>query len=358
VLKMLRVVDEGPNAEDEMTRFLTERSEHRLSPRALGTVRWAPRIGEPAMLATASELVANRGTAWALTQDALVAYFHNALASDATPPPMATLLADKPEAMPDKLRELADPLPALAELLARRTAELHLLLASEKRDPAFAAEPFDVLYQQSLYQNARSLLVKTFASLRRKAELQTDGVRKLVEGVLAKEQRLDSALKDITHGQFDVKRIRCHGDLHLGQILFTGDDFVFLDFEGEPMRPLRERRFKRCVMRDVAGLIRSLHYTAEATLKLGRVRNADIEALSPWARAWESWLADIYLETYLSAVGAARLVPETRHTTRRLLRFYLLEKCIYEVGYELNNRPDWLEIPVAGLERLLSGEWS
>src|SRR5690606_31350993 len=140
---------------------------------------------------------------------------------------------------------------------------------------------------------------------------------------------------------------------HLGQVLFTGNDFVIIDFEGEPLRPLSERRIKRSPLRDVAGMLRSYHYAARSGLlrriEEGVVGPEAIAALEPWVDAWFQWTAAAYLEGYLEEVGDSGVIPADLDHTRVLLDAYLLEKAVYELGYELNNRPDWVGIALAGI---------
>ncbi len=143
-----------------------------------------------------------------------------------------------------------------------------------------------------------------------------------------------------------MQRIRVHGDYHLGQVLWTGDDFVIIDFEGEPTRPLSQRRFKRCPLRDVAGMLRSFQYAAEAALRSGRLRHEDVVTLGPWAALWVDWVSSAFLDGYLEKMKGTSLFPADLQSTKTLIEFYLLEKVIYEIGYELDHRPDWLEIPL------------
>ncbi len=153
--------------------------------------------------------------------------------------------------------------------------------------------------------------------------------------------------------RIEALRIRGHGDLHLGQVLFTGDDFVIIDFEGEPGRPLNERRFKRGVLRDAMGMMRSFSYATEAVLRSGRIRQEDVAKLTGWADAWTTWIGSTYLKAYLETLGETPLLPKSDELRDLLLEFYEIEKVVYEVEYELNNRPDWLRIPLAGLARIL-----
>ena len=153
-------------------------------------------------------------------------------------------------------------------------------------------------------------------------------------------------------------RARCHGDYHLGQVLYTGSDFVIVDFEGEPARHLGERRIKRSPLRDVAGMIRSFHYAACVALH-GRVstllRPEDLPMLEEWAQAWYLWVSATFLKSYLELMAATPILPQSREGMKAILDAYLLDKAIYEVNYELNNRPDWVRAPLQGILQVLGG---
>jgi trehalose synthase-fused probable maltokinase len=156
--------------------------------------------------------------------------------------------------------------------------------------------------------------------------------------------------------RIDALRVRCHGDYHLGQVLFTGKDFVIIDFEGEPERPVSERRIKASPLRDVAGMLRSLHYVSHAAVR-GKtpalfVGHAAIP-VEKWAAFWYAWSAVSFLQAYLSGAEAGRFLPANRGQVRTLLHAYLLEKALYELRYELNNRPAWVNIPLEGILQLL-----
>jgi maltose alpha-D-glucosyltransferase/alpha-amylase len=148
-------------------------------------------------------------------------------------------------------------------------------------------------------------------------------------------------------------RIRTHGDYHLGQLLYTGKDFVIIDFEGEPARPLSERRLKRSALRDVAGMLRSFHYAAYSAVRsqvsLGIVRTEHIERIESWALYWVAWASAAYLRGYMEAANAAPILPQTPEEVEVLLDSFLLEKALYEVRYEIGSRPEWVRIPIAGL---------
>jgi maltose alpha-D-glucosyltransferase/alpha-amylase len=211
-----------------------------------------------------------------------------------------------------------------------------------------------MMHQQSLYQSARSMLARVCEVLAQKMSGLPEDARGPAAALIAAQPAAEERLRGITHGLIEAVRVRPHGDLHLGQVLHTGDDFVLIDFEGEPARPLRERRYKRNPLRDVAGMLRSFSYAAESSLRDGPQRAQDLSRLRPWARAWTTWIGAAYLAGYLEV--AAGLLAPREEDRRLLLDFYLLDKCIYEVAYELNNRPGWLPIPIAGLLELVGGK--
>jgi maltose alpha-D-glucosyltransferase/alpha-amylase len=243
---------------------------------------------------------------------------------------------------------------ALARQLGTRTGEVHNLFAEGASDAAFSREPFSPQHQQSIYQWSHIRLARLFETLRRISPRLPVDAQQLVAALLPAEKRIDDLLQRVVGRRFEADRIRGHGDLHLGQVLFTGDDFVLIDFEGEPARPSSERRYKRSGLRDVMGMIRSFNYATEAVLRGGRVRPEDRAVLEPWATAWTQWVSAVYLGAYLQTVSGRRLVPKDDKLTDLLLEFYELEKVIYEVEYELGSRPDWVRIPLAGLAGILA----
>ena len=178
----------------------------------------------------------------------------------------------------------------------------------------------------------------------------------------AKILQLEGAIFDRFRQVVDKKmtgmRIRCHGDFHLGQVLFTGKDFVIIDFEGEPARPITERRLKRSPLRDVASMLRSFNYAALTKLRNNSVRPEDAVQLKPWARFWDLWVSVTFLKGYLEATANASFAPKSADEFNLMLNIHMLEKAIYELGYELNNRPGWVDIPIAGILRMVKPEES
>jgi len=360
ILKLFRVIEEGPNAELDIGRFF-ERREPAFSgvPRLAGALEYQAAGREPSTLGTLFELVPNQGDAWQLAQDSIDRFFTRLLSDEKRPetPPLeeATLVARTRAGVSDQVVDWIGPFLDRIRLLGRRTAELHVELASAVGDPMFAPEPYDIMHQQSIYGSVVAHAARTFELLRSRLGSLPPETRALAEHVVMREPELDAVLSRITRRRIDVVRTRLHGDYHLGQVLWTGDDFKIIDFEGEPGRPLSQRRFKRSPLRDVAGLLRSLRYASVAALRSGRRRPEDIAKLEPWARAWSLWTKAAFLGGYLERAQGSRLVPKTDADLQLLLDFFLVEKCVYEIGYELNNRPEWLEIPMRNLLELLGG---
>lgn len=176
----------------------------------------------------------------------------------------------------------------------------------------------------------------------------------LAAKTLGREKEILEVFGRLLGSKISADRIRIHGDLHLGQALYTGKDFVLIDFEGEPARPLSERRLKRTALRDVGGMLRSFHYAAyTALLQRVAVRGVDVPTLEPWAELWIETVGRVFLRAYLDAADGARFVPPDRVHLRVLLDTCLLDQTIYEIGYEMNNRPDWIGIPLSGLDQIL-----
>ena len=360
VMKILRAIEPGLHPEEELGRFLGERTKFGHVPRLLGSLSYeGENEREPRALGVLQELVPNQGDAWEFTLDALQRYFENVWPHRETPPlsgPPLSILHRAREPIPEVAREAMGTYLGLVRLFGARTAQLHLALASDRQDPAFAPEPFTMLHQRSIYQSARSQLARTFDTLRRQLDHLPADTAAIAREVLPRRKDIEHRLAAILPEKIEAVRTRVHGDLHLGQVLYSAGDFVFIDFEGEPARTLSERRRKRSPLRDVAAMLRSFHYAAATALRGEAVRDQDMPALAPWAHAWAEWVGAEWLSAWLAEAGTIDFVPKDQTTLARMLDFYLLEKSIYEVFYELNNRPEWLVIPLSGLAQLLAAE--
>jgi maltose alpha-D-glucosyltransferase/alpha-amylase len=354
LLKLYRAIEEGPNAELEIGRFLATRLDYRGTPPLAGAIEYrGAGDREPSTIATLTVFVPNQGDAWTIAIDELARYYDRLLAGGAGgegPPRITGSFVERARVAPgDQVIDWIGAYLDRARLLGLRTADLHLALASDPNDPLFAPQPLDIMHQQSMYGSVSGHMARTFELLRGRVGHLTPEQRALVDVVLPQEAQIDRVLAAITSRRIDAIRIRIHGDLHLAQVLWTGDDHVIIDFEGEPSRPLSQRRFKRAPMRDVAGMIRSFHYVSAAALSDGRLRHEDVARLGDWAAPWAQWVSVSFLGGYLDRAKGSVLLPKRDGDLDLLLEFFLLEKCIYEIAYELNYRPEWLEIPLRGL---------
>ena len=357
ILKFFRRVTEGLNPDVEIGRFITEKTTFSHVPALAGYFEIRKGRGESSTLAILQSVATNEGDAWRYTLDSLGHYFEDILSRQLNPVaatlPAQSLLELTNEEVPALGQEVIGSYLSSARLLGQRTGELHMALASDNKDPAFAPEPFTAQYRRSLYQSLRTLADSSLNLLERRLKLLPQDTRAQAEMVLRLEGAIIDHFRQILDRKMTAMRIRCHGDYHLGQVLFTGKDFVIFDFEGEPARPVTERRSKRSPLRDVAGMIRSFDYAAVSKLKDRAVRPEDAAQLKPWARFWNLWVGVEYLKGFLGAAGQAPFMPKSREEVNLLLNVFLLEKAVYELGYELNNRPDWVNVPLAGILEMI-----
>jgi maltose alpha-D-glucosyltransferase / alpha-amylase len=360
ILKLYRALEQGDNPDLEIGRFLTQRGFEWVPP-VCGALEYAGRDGSRSVAAIAQEFVPNQGDVFTYTLDALGDYLERVVA-EAGPPVVgslsaAGLLAAATEELPEIAHRTVGSYLDLAHMLGMRTGQLHTVLASETRDPAFAPEPFTEHYQRSVYQSINTLSRHNLRFLARMLEHLPAGPAHDARTVLTDHETVDARLRNLLTHRFGGQRIRIHGDFHAGQVLHTGRDLVIIDFEGEPARPLSERRLKRSALRDVAGMVRSFHYAAYGSLlhpNLGpTVREEDVAALEPWVRAWYRWVSAAYLRGYREATAGAAFLPSDAGEWATVLDAMLLHKAFYELGYELNNRPDWVAIPLRGIAQLL-----
>jgi maltose alpha-D-glucosyltransferase / alpha-amylase len=359
ILKFFRRIQEGINPDLEIGKFLTEKTSFANVPPLAGSLEYFSRDGKQAVQGILQQFVPNEGDAWSFTLESL-APFYDAAAKHA-----AKHLSDGPgtegdqrqrgESILEFTRASIDPYLAATEILARRTAEMHSALASEVRDPSFAPEPFTMEFQRSLERSIRELMTRVFAVLREKISTLPEEWRRKAADLAGQEPTIASRFQAALNQPIRAARTRIHGDYHLGQVLRTGSDFMIIDFEGEPARPIAERRMKRSPLQDVAGMLRSFHYAAFAPL-LGenKMQAEDARKMSKWADAWNTCVADRFLAKYFETASAATFLPQSKEETQVILDLHLLEKAIYELGYELNNRPTWVGIPLQGISKLLS----
>ncbi|HSL04931.1 MAG TPA: putative maltokinase [Nitrospiraceae bacterium] len=359
LLKVYRRVESGINPDVEIGRILTNMNFPH-SPPLAGSLEYVRANGETMTVAILQGFVHNQGNAWDYTLEAFDQYMERCRAQPTGQEHALTFAGPFPEttqgAIPTFARELIGPYLDSASRLGQRTAELHVALANAQGNPDFMPEPFSMEYRQSRYESICRLVSQTYSLLKRRLNALSAVTEPEARWVLSNEPRMQNRFRAFLELETSALRIRCHGDYHLGQVLWTGRDFLISDFEGEPARSLSERRMKHSPILDVAGMLRSFNYAPYATLLRQQPDwfAADTRArFEPWIRFWHSWVSVAFLKAYLGIAERASFWPGTQAEFHVLLDAHLLEKAVYEIGYELNNRPDWVRIPVRGVLDIL-----
>ena len=350
ILKNFRKIESGINPDLEISRFLTTKTDFSHIPLLAGTIEYVGDSlgsGSHAAIALLQRFVPNQGDAWDYTQRHLQDFYTTAAAS-LQKGHRGPHVPDEPAA-----RSMLDYASDVYRL-GQTTGQLHLALASDPRDPDFAPEPISVQDVERWIILMTQHIETGIQALARNLHAYDAGLRTSAAALLGKKAGLLKKVEELRGLEASqTYKIRCHGDYHLGQVLKTNDGFCILDFEGEPLRSLQERREKVSPLKDVAGMLRSYHYAAYAGLfafveRQGQAR----DALEPWARAWEQQASQSFLAGYLAETQRAHaaFVPASTVLLTRVLSVFLLDKAIYELNYELNHRPSWVQIPLEGIQ--------
>ena len=350
ILKLFRRLQPGQNPDVEIGRFLTEVARlPRIAPLA-GDISLTRPGGESTAVAMLQELVSNEGDGWQWTLEEL-ARFYESVAT--CPPPQdegeaATFLSEG--RTPAEAQERAWLYLTAAFLLGQRTAEMHLALATETDDEAFQAVPLTAEDLKSDAHRIDQQINRTLDALKLRMSSLRDETADDAATILSRRIELFARAHAITTTTPSGKAIRIHGDYHLGQVLRSKNDFVLLDFEGEPARSLAERRKKQCPLKDVAGMLRSFSYAAWSGLDQYVQRHPDSQrVLEPWLRLWQNSVSTAFLNAYRQKFSSRPDLLPNPDQAQSLLSAYLMEKALYELLYELNNRPAWVRIPLAGI---------
>src|SRR5260221_8081827 len=339
VVRIYRKLEVGPNPEIEMGRFLTDIAGFANAPALLGSVELVDGNSNSAVGAIHA-FVSNQGDAWNVTASHLDRFVDE-----------QRMLAASEDGAIDR------HIPYLGYLsqAGRRVAELHIALTSNAELPEFAPEPIRI---EDIKRWTGDILIRAeriFEALGKRRDRLRETDRPLVDQLLALQPTLPERLKALLPRGIDGLNIRQHGDFHLGQMLIVKDDIFITDFEGEPRRPISERRRKAPGARDVASLIRSIDYAATSALERARrVAQDDHGRLSAALDAWRDRTTSEFLPAYRETIAHQRLWPSDPKAAEGLLTFFLLEKAFYEIEYELSYRPDWLRVPLTGMIRMLS----
>jgi maltose alpha-D-glucosyltransferase/alpha-amylase len=353
LMKLFRKFEEGPNPDVEITGYLCERTAFRRVPQLAGAVDYqikGQRAGAAAML---QARIPSQADGWQHAVQELGRYYERVSVAGtpsaaAIEPAWFGFVELSRCIIPRDVLDLVGGYLESSSQLGRRTAEMHVALASG--DSEFHPAPLEAGYIERLATSMAETADHALDSAETRVnDLPADVAplgRELVSRRGTVRQRFDTLR---TLGATDGARIRVHGDYHLAQVLWSENDFYIIDFEGEPARRLADRREKQIPLKDVAGMLRSFGYAAYAGLYAwANTRPDDFTRLEPWARVWQTWTSATFLRTYLEVAATARILPASPQTLDRLLDAFVLDKAMYELRYELNNRPDWVRIPLWG----------
>jgi maltose alpha-D-glucosyltransferase/alpha-amylase len=354
IMKLFRRQQPGENPDTEIGRYLTESTTFTHIAPLGGAIEYQRKGQLPSTLAMLQGLVSNEGDGWQWTLDELDRYYEASAAHNFTQgftPGETTSLGELRLAPETALaREHVGSYLDAAALLGRRTAELHLALAQPTKDAAFAPEDLSAQDINRLREELIQHAASAFDGLKENVARLPDSVLERAGLVLSRKTLVLERFRQLTGQATNAVRTRIHGDYHLGQVLRSKGDFVILDFEGEPARPLAERRIKQSPLKDVAGMLRSFSYAAfSALMKYSSRRPEDFDRLEPWARLWEHSVSSAFLRTYCEVARAGSVLPSDPFLFQQLLEVYVIDKAFYELTYELNNRPGWVLIPLLGI---------
>jgi maltose alpha-D-glucosyltransferase/alpha-amylase len=363
IMKLFRHPEPGLNPDCEIGRFLTEQANFANIPPFGGSIEYVSKDDAPTTLCMLQGLVTNQGDGWQWMLEELDRYYESYVqkaipAEELGQPAVSTSVPLGVARASQFALEHAGVALDAAAVLGRRTAEMHLALASSADNPAFLPEPLTKEYFDNLQASINAQAARAYELLRKTMSGLADDTVEIAALLLSHRTRILDGLGASNIGSMDGRRTRIHGDYHLGQVLRVKSDFVILDFEGEPARSLEVRRMKHSPLKDVAGMLRSFNYAAWAALmRYASRRPEDQTKLEPWATLWDESASAEFLHAYMEAMEGSHLIPATPAAQWSLLDLYLLEKAFYELIYELNSRPDWVKIPLMGVAALLQQEF-
>jgi maltose alpha-D-glucosyltransferase/alpha-amylase len=363
LLKVYRRVEEGVSPEHELGSYLDRRVPG-LVPPLVGLIEYRRDREEPITLAVLQRYVSNEGTAWVQAREELRRFYERVMAHDRInlpAPPAMTVAASAVAEAPALVREQMGTYLDAARLMGLRTADLHRALASAEAEHPFAPEPYSALDLRSKYQSLRNLAGKTLRELKALLAHLPAVAQEPARLLVSNESNILRGFAALLDNRLEARRIRIHGDYHLGQILFTGKDYVIIDFEGSRDRSLSERRRKRSALADVAGIVRSFQFAAfSVLLDPTVVREEDRSVLEPWALHWHVWAAGAFVRGYLDSTGAAPWIPATPEQRAAVLEALTIERGFRELRRDLETpASERAAIPMLGLLRLLGlGEGS
>ncbi len=359
ILKLYRKLDQTFNPDVETIKFLSTQTDFAKVSRYAGEMKFSRNSGKPYVLGMLQQIIENQGEVWTHVKDSLDRYFERVLTAqkdleikkleDHISLPLAY------EDFPKPVQEITGIiLPERIFQLGEFTAELHDALSQYSADKNFDKEESSLHYQRSLFSGLQTLTRTSLENLKKVLkELPEETAKEAQEVIDLKKDILD-CFKDIFDHKIPVMKIRTHGDYHLRQILWTGREYIMNSFEGDPSKSFSERRIRRSAMRDLAAMIRSLHYAAYSNILSQEYNQQRKEGeLEEWAEKWHYYISRLYIKGYLDKASARDYVPKKHEDFKILINTFLLEKALTELNYEIENRPEWIIIPVRGIKAVL-----
>jgi maltose alpha-D-glucosyltransferase/alpha-amylase len=332
--KLYRKLFRETNPEVELVSFLTEESSFAHIPAFAGSLTWqrpggAPPDAPDVTLGLMQRMVENQHDAWVLT---------------------GQQLGDFVLGVRQGVFSVREEVFEWVDKLGRRTGELHCSLYAPRAGTDFHPEPFTDQYRQFLHERFAALLDRRYQLLIDTYLTLDAPTQRLAWTFMEAKERIDAFVADVLTRPMESLRTRIHGDYHLGQVLATTNDYVIIDFEGEPESSIAERKIKHSPLKDVAGMIRSYHYAISAALFTNEeTAQLPPERLQRVADRWYRLMKDTFLDAYFEEFGWPHPLFRDQSEINYLLLLYLLEKAVYELGYELSYRPDWVKIPLKGI---------
>ncbi len=345
----------------DVSRFLTARRFPH-APALAGALEYRSDRGESFTAAVLTAFVPGCKSAWDYTLDTLTRFYERVqtlpeASRQAAPPSAASIPQLARAGLAEADQDIIGTYLEHARQLGQLTAALHLALASEPADPDFAPEPFTPHSRRGVFQSMHNLARRNLQLLRERLQRLPPELQAPAQAVLGREPRVLEKFRAFRQHDVPMARIRLHGNYHLGQVLYTGKDFWIVGFEGEPTTALSERRLKRSPLWDLAEMIRSFHYAAHAALRKqgaqGMLQPAQLAALAGWARFWSQGVGAAFFAAYRQSAGAAAFLPADDADLEIVMDAYLLRRAVYELGYDLEHRPDWVGISLQGLLELV-----
>ncbi len=347
IMKIFRKIEEGQNPDLEIGLYLMDKTPFRNMAPVAGGICLQDPDGRTSSVAMLQAFIPNQGDGWSFIRGHMEDFLRSGIHIPHTTAGSPFELAS--HSIPQAVREALDPLLSSVEILGKRTGEFHLALSCERRDPAFIPIPMTSLDLLTLSNDFSKNASEALNLLQSRLHTLSGEAEKTADAVISAGPALIRRFEEISRLRTGGLKIRCHGDYHLGQVLRVDDDFILIDFEGEPLKPIAERREKGSPLKDVAGMLRSFGYAAQCVVMEIPSGDADLAPMKERALALERWISAAFLRSYLEAINGTDLLPSEDKDLASLLAAFLLNKAFYELAYEINNRPSWIHIPLDGI---------